>query len=129
MNAIRTLTLCCLVPAALWVSACSVSKETKDLVARTETAVMQAQQTLGNNEAAAIDLQRAKDGLAQAQKAVKGGDDKPAQRYAQQAALDAELALSKAQTATARKASEEIQASIKALRAEAQRSMPATTVR
>jgi len=124
MNAIRIVTLCCLVPAALCLGACSVSKETKALVARTETAVMQAQQTLGNNEASAIDLQRAKDELAQAQKAVKSGDDKPAQRLAQQAALDAELALSKAQTATARKASDELQASIKALRAEAQRGTP-----
>ena len=124
MNAIRIVMVSCLAPAALWLSACSVSKETKDLVARTETAVTQAQQALGNNEAAAIDLQRAKDELAQAQRAVKSGDDKPAQQYAQQASLDAELALAKAQTATARKASDELQASIKALRAEAQRAAP-----
>jgi hypothetical protein len=126
MKAIRIVTLCCLAPAALWLGACSVSKETKDLVARTETVVAQAQATLGNNEAGAIDLQRAKDGLAQAQKAVKSGDDKPAQRFAQQASLDSELALAKAQTSTARKASDELQASIKALRDEAQRAAPTT---
>ena len=121
-------TLC--VPAAgiatlVLVAGCAVSKETKESVARAEATVQQAQQALGNNEASAIEVQRAKDHLAQAQKAVEDGDDKPAARHAQQAELDAQLAVAKAQHSTARKAADELQASINQLRQESQRSTDA----
>lgn len=102
----------------------SISPLTKERVARSETAVAQATQTLGNNEAGAIDLQRAKDNLAQAQLAVKNKKEKPAERYAHQAQLDAELAVAKAQTATSRKAADEVLASIQQLRNEAARGTP-----
>ena len=59
--------------------------------------------------------------LEQAKAAVKGGDDKPAQRHAQQAELDVDLALAKAQNATVRKSAAELQASIDQLRQETQR--------
>jgi hypothetical protein len=103
---------------------CSVSQATKDTVARAETRFQQAQQALGTSEGGAVELQRAKSHLEQAQKAVKDGDEKPAQRHAQQSELDVELAVAKSQNATARKAASELQASIQQLRQETERSTP-----
>jgi len=98
-----------------------VSEVTKERVARSETAVNQAQQTLGNSEAGAVELQNAKERLADAQRAVKDNNDTAAQRFAQQAQLTSELAVSKAQSAAARKAADELTASIETLRQEATR--------
>jgi hypothetical protein len=109
--------------AALLLAGCGgVSQLTKERVARSETSVQQAQQTVGNSEQGALELQRAKDNLDRARKAMKDGDEQPAERYAQLAQLDAELAVSKSQSASARKAADELVASIKQLRQEAQRS-------
>jgi chromosome segregation ATPase len=102
-----------------------VSDLTKERVARSETSVQQAQQTLGNSEQGAIELQHAKDNLEHARQAIKDGKEQPAQRYAQLAQLDAELAVSKSQSASARKAADELLASIKTLRQEAERSSTA----
>ena len=101
-----------------------VSQLTKDRIARSETAVQQATQQLGNNEAGAIELQRAKDNLAQARAAEKANNEKSAERFASVAQLDAELALAKAQTASTRKAADEVLASIETLRNEAARGTP-----
>jgi hypothetical protein len=117
----------CIGAATLLVlGACSVSQATKDTVARADTRFQQAKQALGNSEGGAIELQRASDHLQQAKEAVKDGDEKPAQRHAQQAELDVELALAKAQNATARKAASEVQASLQQLRQETQRSTTTT---
>ena len=111
-----------LVLAAGLVAGCStVSDLTKEHVARSETSVQQAQQTLGNSEQGAVELQHAKENLDAARKAIKDGNDKMADRYAQTAQLDAELAVSKSQSAAARKAADELLASIKTLRQEAER--------
>ena len=110
--------------ALVMLGACSVSKTTKDAVARADTRFQQAKQTLGNSEGGAVELQRASGHLEQAQKAVKDGDDTPALRHAQQAELDVELAVAKAQNASARKDVAELQASIQTLREESQRSTP-----
>jgi hypothetical protein len=101
---------------------CSVSKVTEDAVARAETKIQQAQGALGNSEGGAVEMQRARDHLVQAKTAVSEGEDEFAQRHAQQAELDADLAVAKAQNATARKATAELQASIEMLRKESQRS-------
>jgi hypothetical protein len=98
-----------------------VSDLTRERVARSETSVQQAQQTIGNSEQGAVELQRAKDSLEQARRALKDNDEKKAQRFAQLAQLDAELAVSKSQSANARKAADELLASIKTLRQEAER--------
>jgi chromosome segregation ATPase len=98
-----------------------VSDLTKERVARSETSVQQAQQTIGSSEQGAIELQRGKDNLDHARQAIKDGKEEPAQRYAQLAQLDAELAVSKSQSASARKAADELLASIKQLRQEAMR--------
>jgi hypothetical protein len=113
--------------AALFLAGCSgVSDLTREHVARSETAVNQAQQTLGNSEAGAIELQRARQNLDQAHAAVSKGDEKHADAFAQQAQLDSELAVAKSQTASARKAADELTASIQQLRQEAQRTAPRT---
>lgn len=102
-----------------------VTDLTKERVARSDTAVQSAQQTLGNSEAGAIELQRAKNSQEAARQALKDKNEKKAQRLAQQAELDAELAVAKSQSATARKAADELLASIQTLRQEANRTAPA----
>jgi exonuclease VII small subunit len=109
------------VAAALLAGCGGISDLTKERVGRSETAVQQAQQTVGNSEQGAVELQRAKGNLDSARKAMKDGDEKLTQRYAQLAELDAQLAVSKSQSASARKAADELLASIKQLRQEAER--------
>lgn len=96
---------------------------TKSTVANSETAVLQAQQTVGNAENGALELQRAKDHLTAAKNAVASGNEKEASRSADQARLDAELAVAKSQSAAARKAADELTASIQTIRDETQRAM------
>src|SRR3954463_4858881 len=110
-----------------------VSELTKDRVSRSEVAVQQAQQAIGNSESGAVELQHARDDLDRAKQAVAAKKDEPAQRYAQQAQLDADLAIAKTQSASARKAADELSASIQTLKQEsargvnnAQQSQPAT---
>lgn len=98
-----------------------VSEVTKERVARSETAVRQAQQTIGNSEAGALELQRARDLLSQARAALDNKKEQPAMRLAREAELQSELAVAKSQTAAARKAADELQASIRTLRQEAER--------
>lgn len=106
----------------LLLSACGgVSEMTRQEVARSDTAVKQAQATIGSSEAGAIDLQEAKNYFASAQKAVEDGEEEMAQRYATQAELKAELAVAKSQNASARKAADELLSSIQTLRQEVNR--------
>jgi hypothetical protein len=104
----------------------SVPPVTKERVARSETTVQQAEQTVGRSEAGALELQRAKDNLEQARAALNKNQREPAERYAQLAQLDAELAVSKSQSAAARRAADELLASIKTLREEAARGVVAS---
>lgn len=99
----------------------SVSEVTKDRVAKGETTVQQAQQTVGTSEAGAVELQRARDNLEQAKAALNKKEPQKAERYAQLAQLDGELAVAKGQSAAARKAADEVLASIQQLRQEAAR--------
>lgn len=120
----RSLTLIA-VSSGLLLSACGgVSEMTKQRVARSETAVNQAQTTLGNSEAGAIELQQAKDYFGQAKKAVDDNDEVKAERYANQAELSAQLAVARSQSAGARKAADELLASIQTLRQETNRPAP-----
>ena len=100
-----------------------VSELTKDRVSRSEVAVQQAQQAVGNSESGAVQLQKARDDLDRAKQAVAAKKDELAQRYAQQAQLDADLAIAKSQSASARKAADELSASIQTLKQESQRGM------
>ena len=122
MNSTITRVAGTLVLAAGLLAGCGgISDLTKERVARSETSVQQAQQTVGNSEQGALELQRAKENLDAARKAMKDGKEPMADRYAQLAQLDAELAVSKSQSASARKAADELLASIKTLRQEAER--------
>jgi Domain of unknown function (DUF4398) len=98
-----------------------VSEVTKERVARSETSVQQAQQTVGTSEAGAIELQQAKAKLDAARQALNRDNPKEAERFASQAQLTAELAVAKSQSAQARKAADELMASIETLRQESQR--------
>jgi hypothetical protein len=114
--------------AATLIAGCGgVSEMTKERVARSETALRQAQQTVGNSEAGAIELQRARDQMTQAREALNDEKEKLAMRHAQEAELNAELAVAKAQSASARRAAEELQASIRTLRQEAERGSATAT--
>ena len=104
----------------------SVSEVTKDRVARSETSYQQAEQTVGRSEAGAVELQRAKNNLEQAKAALSKKESEKAERYAHVAQLDAELAVSKSQSAAARKAADEVLASIQTLRQEAARGVVAS---
>jgi len=122
MNSSITRVAGALVLAAGLLAGCGgISDLTKERVARSETSVQQAEQTVGNSEQGALELQRAKENLDGARKAMKDGKEPMADRYAQLAQLDAELAVSKSQSASARKAADELLASIKTLRQEAER--------
>jgi chromosome segregation ATPase len=110
-----------LVTAGVLAGCSSVSDVTRERVARSETSFQQAQQAVGRSEAGAIELQRAKDNLEQAKAALDKKESQKAERYAQLAQLDSELALSKSQTASARKAADELTASIQQLRQEVAR--------
>jgi hypothetical protein len=101
-----------------------VSDLTRERVARSETSVQQAKQSVGNSESGAVELQRAQDNFNQANQALKDKNEKKAERFAQQAQLDAELAIAKAQSASARRAANELLASIETLRREAERTSP-----
>ena len=90
-------------------SACSsVSDLAKERVARSETSVQQAQQTVGKSEHGAMELQQAQDKLNAAKSALAKGQGDEAERLAAQAHLSAELAVAKSQSAEARKAANEV---------------------
>lgn len=109
------------------VSGCgSVSEVTKDRVARSGTTVQQAEQTVGRSEAGALELQSAKNHLETARAALNEKEGEKAERYARLAELDGELAVAKSQSAAARRAADELMASIKTLREEVARGVVAT---
>jgi Domain of unknown function (DUF4398) len=103
-----------------------VSAVTKERVAQGETSVQQAQQTLGNSEQGAMELQQAREKIAAAKTALAKGHHEEAERSAAQAHLYAELAVAKSQSATARKSADEVLASLEMLRQESERTSPTT---
>jgi hypothetical protein len=106
-------------------SACSsVSDLQKERVAKSDTSVEQAQQTVGKSEHGAVELQQARDKLDAAKSALAKGQGQEAERAAAQAHLYAELAIARSQSADARKAANEVLASLEALRQETERNPP-----
>lgn len=98
-----------------------IAPTTKERVAQVETAVTQAQTTIGSSESGAVELQKAREHLAAARQAIDGGKEGQALRHATEAQVNAELAIAKSQSATARKSAEDTLASIETLRKEAAR--------
>lgn len=106
-------------------SACSgVSNLTEERVAQSETAVQQAQQTIGTSEHGAVELQQAREKMDAAKSALARNQEKDAERWAAQAHLYAELAVAKSQSAEARKGANEVLAGLETLRQEAARTTP-----
>ena len=105
--------------------ACSnVSALTKERVSKSDASFQQAEQTVGRSEAGAIELQQARDKLNAAKAALAKDRQQEAERSAAQAHLYAELAMAKAQSASARKAADDVLASLETLRSEAERTSP-----
>lgn len=102
----------------------SVSNLAKERVAQSETSVQQAQQTVGKSEHGAVELQQAREKLNAAESALAKGRQQEAERAAAQAHLYAELAVAKSQSADARKAANEVLASLNMLRQETERTTP-----
>jgi hypothetical protein len=106
-------------------SACSsVSPLTKERVAQSDSSLRQAEQAVGRSEAGAIELQQARDKLNAAKAALAKDRQQEAERSAAQAHLYAELAMAKAQSASARNSANEVLASLETLRKESQRNSP-----
>ena len=101
-----------------------ISNLAEERVAQSETSVQQAQQTLGQSEHGAVELQQAKEQLSTAKSAMANGQQQEAERAATQAHLYAELAVAKSQSASARKSANEVLASLEALRQETERTVP-----
>ena len=106
-------------------TACSsTSPLTKERVAQSDASVQQAQQTVGRSEHGTMELEQAKDKLNAAKIALANGRQQEAERSAAQAHLYAELAVAKSQSADARKAADEVLASLRDLRQETERTSP-----
>jgi hypothetical protein len=106
-------------------AACSsVSSLTQERVAQSDTSVQQAQQTVGKSEHGAVELQQARDQLTTAKSALARGRQQEAEHSAAQAHLYAELAVAKSQSADARKAANEVLASLETLRQKTERTTP-----
>lgn len=111
----------------LAVGACSnISAVTTERVAQSEVAVQQTQQTIGQSESGAVELQQAREDLDAAKQALARGRGEEAERRAMQAQLHAELAVVKVQSAEARRAADEVLASLEMLRQESDRASPPT---
>jgi hypothetical protein len=95
-----------------------ITPATKERLAQTQTAVQQAQTTIGTSESGAVELQRAREHLEAAQRAADTGKEGQALRYVTEAQLQAELAIAKAQSASARKAAADMLAGVETLRKE-----------
>jgi hypothetical protein len=109
---------------SLGAHASNASDLAKERVAKSDTSVEQAQQTLGKSEHGAVALQQARDKLNAAKSSLAKKEWKEAERAAAQAHLFAELAVAKSQSADARKSANEVLASLEMLRQETERSTP-----
>jgi hypothetical protein len=99
---------------------CASTPPATDNIARARTLVDQAASG-GAQRYAAADLDRARDSLRKAVVANEENELELAARLADEAAVDAELALARAQSEEAAQAAAEIQRGVEALRRETQR--------
>jgi hypothetical protein len=116
MSRLRTVTLASVVLALAGCASSNV--QPGDTIAQAETSIRQAEQNdAARHSAAELDMARQK--LNGAQDAMRAEQYELADRLAQQASADAELAAALARTSETEAAAEEIQATIAALRSEA----------
>ena len=112
--------------AATGALACSTPTEPAKDIGKAELAVKTAEQEKSAQEAAGLEMTMARDKLERAKTALRDDDYEKAERLAEEASLDAELARVKAESQSAQSAVVELERSIQSLRGEAQRgaSMP-----
>jgi predicted nucleic acid-binding Zn-ribbon protein len=111
----------CSVALALALAACGATGERPERdLARAEAGIRQAEQG-GAGQYGALELQAARDKLSRARAAVDEGEMDVAQRLAEQAALDAELAAAKTRSRKADLAVQEVENSIAVLQEEMRR--------
>ena len=112
--------------AAAGALACSTPTEPAKDIGKAELAVKNAEQEKSAQEAAGLEMTMAREKLERAKTALRDDDYEKAERLAEEASLDAELARVKAESQSAQSAALELERSIQSLRGEAQRgaSMP-----
>jgi DNA repair ATPase RecN len=112
--------------ALLALTACATSPIPNEKIAVARASVQRAEQS-GAQEAAPVELSTARDKLQRAEKAVADHDAEPATMLAEQANVDAELAEATAQQHRSHKAEMELEASLQALRDQANQPSPASS--
>ena len=115
-------TVALLVAAAL--SACATLPPPVEQMAVTKSAVERASSSPNAVEAAPVELQRAREKLDRAQRAMIDKDYVMARRMAEQAEVDARVAESRASSARGERALKEVQESSRALQEEINRRVP-----
>lgn len=116
---------------AATLSACSTQPR-PDAALAASSASLEAAQAAGANDLAPLALQQAQAKLARARLLAQAGQHRDAIRLAEQAQADAQLARAQAASERSRRAAEEVQASLRSLREELNRSavgMPTAPVR
>lgn len=121
------LRLAAVTAVGLIVAACGSAPQrpTEDMT-RARTLIEQAEKA-GAQRYAAVELESARDKLAQADTAQRDGKQEIANQRAAEAVAVAELANARALNGEARKAADELQRSNETLRQETERSVPVTT--
>ncbi len=107
----------------LALAACASGPIPSEKIAVASQSVQRAEQA-GATEFAPVEMATARDKLQRAQKAAADHDALPAERLAEQANVDAQLAEATAQEHRSHKAEMELEASLQALRQEASKSPP-----
>jgi hypothetical protein len=119
---IKSAALCAAV--ALSAAGCATTPIPNEKIAVAKSSVQQAEQA-GAPELAPVEMAAARDKLARAEKAAADHDAQPATQLAEQATADAQLAEATAQEQRSRKAVDELDASLQALRQESLRNTQA----
>jgi uncharacterized protein DUF4398 len=109
---------------ALSIAACASNPAANEKIAVAKASLQRAEQA-GAPQAAPVELAGARDKLARAEKANADRDVTIATSLADQANIDAQVAEASAQQQRSHKAALDFDASLQALRQEAQRSTPA----
>jgi hypothetical protein len=107
--------------AILGLTACAAKYPPPDSQISVATSSITQAESVGAFETAPVELRAAKDKLAQARQAMLQKDNLAAQRLAEEATVDANLAQAKARAFKSRKTAEEIKASIRTLQEEIDR--------
>lgn len=105
----------------LSVAGCATTPIPNEKIAVAKAAVQRAEQS-GAPEFAPVEMASARDKLARAEKAAADREAQPANQWAEQANVDAQLAEATAQQKRSRKAAMENDANLQALRQESLRS-------